>query len=60
MWCVLGVFKTYTEVSVPDLNGTVLAARCNELPIAAVGAACGGDLLALEGTRFEHRLVLLL
>lgn len=52
--------KTHAEVSVPDLDGAILAACCNELPIAAVGAACGDDLLSLEGARFEHRLVLLL
>lgn len=53
-------FKTHTEVSVPDLDGAILAARCDELPVAAVGAACGDDLLTLEGARLEHRLVLLL
>lgn len=53
-------FKTHAEVSVPYLDGAILAAGCNELPITAVGAACGGDLLPLEGARFEHRLVLLL
>lgn len=52
-------FKTHAEVSVPDLDGTVLAASCNELSISAVGAACGRYLLPLEGTGFEHRLVLL-
>lgn len=57
--CVCVCFKTHAEVSVPDLDGTVLAASCNELPISAVGAACGRHLLPLEGAGFEHRLVLL-
>lgn len=52
--------KTYTEVSVPDLDGAILAAGCNELPITAVGAARGDDLLPLQGAWFEHWLVLLL
>lgn len=52
--------KTHTEVSVPDLDGAILAACCNELPITTVGAACGDDPLPLAGARFEHRLVLLL
>lgn len=53
-------FKTHTEVSVPDLDGAILAACCDELSVAAVGAACGDDFLTLEGARLEHRLVLLL
>lgn len=53
-------FETHAKVSVPDLDGTVLAARCNELSITTVGAARGGHLLPLGGAGFEHRLVLLL
>ena len=53
-------FKTHAEVSVPDLDGAILAAGCNKLPITAIGAACGGDLLPLEGAGFKHRLVLLI
>lgn len=37
-----------------------MAACCYELPIAAVGAAYGDDLLPLKGARLEHGLVLLL
>ena len=53
-------FKTHAKVSVPDLDGAILAACCNELSITAVGAAYGDDLLPLVGARFEHRFVLLL
>lgn len=53
-------FETHAEVSVPDLDGAILAACCNELPITAVGAACGDDLLTLKGAGFKNRLVLLL
>lgn len=53
-------FGTHAEVSVPDLDGAILAACRDQLPIAAVGTACGCDLLALERTGFEHSLVLLL
>ncbi|TNN81252.1 hypothetical protein EYF80_008586 [Liparis tanakae] len=49
--------KISSENSRLNLDGAILAAGCNELPIAAVGAACGDDLLPLEGARFEHRLV---
>jgi len=42
-------FKTHAKVSVPDLDGAILAACCNELSITAVGAAYGDDLLPLVG-----------
>lgn len=58
--CVCVCVKTHTQVSVPDLDRAILAAGCDELPIPAVGAARGDDLLPLHGARFEHRLVLLL
>lgn len=53
-------FRTHTQVSVPDLDGAILAPCCDELPVSAVGAACRDDLLPLRRARFEHRLVLLL
>lgn len=56
----VSVFKTHTEVSVPDLDGPILAAGCDQLAITAVGAACGGDLLPLQRAGLEHRFVLLL
>lgn len=59
-WLVCVCFKTHAKVSVPDLDGAILAACRNELPIAAVGATRGGDFFPLEGAWFEHRLVLLL
>lgn len=52
--------NSHAEVSVPDLDGAVLAARCYQLPVAAVGAARGHHLLPLKGARFEHGFVLLL
>ena len=58
--CVCVCFQTHAEVSVPDLDAAILAAGCYQLPITAVGATCGCDLLSLEGARFEHALVLLL
>lgn len=58
---VLGMqFRTHAQVSVPDLEGAILAPCCDELPVPAVGAACGNDLLPLRGAGFEHRLVLFL
>ena len=59
-WLVCVCLETHAEVSVPDLDGAILAACCYELPITTVGAACRDDLLPLEGAWFEHRLVLLL
>lgn len=53
-------WNSHAEVSVPDLDGAVLAAGCYQLPVAAVGAARGHHLLPLKGARFEHGLVLLL
>lgn len=53
-------WKSHAEVSVPDLDGAVLAAGCYQLPVAAVGAARGHHLLPLKGARFEHGFVLLL
>lgn len=39
--------NSHAEVPVPDLDGAVLAARCYQLPVAAVGAARGHHLLPL-------------
>lgn len=52
--------NTHIEVSVPDLDGAILTACGYQLPVAAVGAACGHYLLPLEGAWLEHRFVLLL
>lgn len=52
--------NTHAEVSVPDLDGAILTACGYQLPVAAVGAACGHYLLPLEGAWLEHRFVLLL
>lgn len=52
--------NTHAEVSVPDLDGAILTACSYQLPVAAVGAACGHYLLPLEGAWLEHRFVLLL
>lgn len=59
-WLVCVCFMTHAEVSVPNLDGAILAACCNKFPIPAVGATCGSDLLALVGAGFKHRLVLFL
>lgn len=55
-----GKVYTHAQVAVPDLDGPVLAAGGDELAVAAVGAAGGGDPLTLLGARLEHGLVLLL
>lgn len=52
--------RTHAQVSVPDLDSAILAPCCDELPVPAVGAACGDDLLPFRGARLEHRLVLFL
>lgn len=57
---ILVSLNTHAEVSVPDLDGAILTACCYQLPVAAVGAACGHHLLPLKGAWLEHRFVLLL
>lgn len=57
---ILESSNTHAEVSVPDLDGAILTACCYQLPVAAVGAACGHHLLPLKGAWLEHRFVLLL
>ncbi len=52
--------NTYAQVPVPDLYGPVLAGGGDEFAVTAVSAAGGYHSLALQRSRLEHSLVLLL